>query len=1854
MTDGAGSPRDPAAVPNADQQVLHHTERTRVIRLPAPDGRGWLIRKEFLGPDARMRSRNEAMILRRLAGVTGVPEFVAIDENAHFVVMKDPGGEPLTRAPGEPPPDRADVRPLVALAGRLAQTLAQVHHRGVIHRDINPSNVLEVDGRPTLIDFAGATTFADEVTDVSPSRQFSGTLAYLAPEQTGRTGRSVDHRADLYALGATLYELATGSHPFPGCDQDPLALLHAHLAEIPTPPAELNPALPGALSAIISRLLEKEPEQRYQSAEGLAHDLCRLLGLLDEPFTGDPELPLATRDFPRLLTPPSRPVGRDDEIEVLRTAFSTASRDRPRLVLVSGAAGVGKTSLIEELRPTVTAGGGWFVTAKFDQYRRDQVCDGFLQGLRGLSRLLLAEPEEELRSCRERALAALGPNAGLLAHQSPVVATLLGVPPRAPTEGAAQTRARTYQSIVALLGAIASPSRPVVLVLDDLQWATAFSIGAMDAVLDAADLTGVLLVGSYRGAEVDVTHPLSATLSRWEDSSRVAAQLRLTNLSADDLATMVGRMLRLDPSSASPLVQAIGARTGGNPYDTVELINTLRQEGALVPTVDGWRWDLPAISGFIGTRDVVDLLTTRIDRLPEGTRRLLTVLACLGGEVDITTLAAAAGTDPPGMQQPLVPARANGLLVLHRRDGGDGGDADDATVRFRHDRIQEAVLSGQEPAARNDLRLDLARRLARHPEFAGIAAEQYLLVVDEVHDADELVHVARLFLAAAEATRVTNAVAAEHFLSAARQILLRGGADGQDPLTSQDPLTGQVRRAQHAVLCSLGRLADADAVFAEIESHTELLDLAGPVCEQISSLTNRRRPTEAVTLGLDLLRRLGLTCDTPRPQASAEASLDRLRSWLGDPGRAADGHRPELAEPRLVAAAKVISRLMAPAYFSEPQVMSWLVIQAATLWADRGPCADLVGSLSHSVFIAMDTPADRRVTYDVLQHVLDVAQACNYEPATSLARFHFSVILPWFQPVENAVLEARRARDGLLMGGIVQEACFTYNSSAQAFLDCAPDLATLLALLDSGLEFAVGTANRNVTTYLTAYHRLVLALRGETTGQAGEHDPSCDDATSPAGAVDDPIGTAQLRLCGALEAALLGSPAELAERSVTALAALQSDPAGHGNALGRLLRALAVAQELRTGAAGREAELLAELDGCREWLRARSQDAPANYAHLSHLVDAERAWGVGDIKAALNGFEAALADVAAHCRPWHRALINERAGLFHLEHGWEHTAVPLLARARRLYRDWGAAAKVRQLDERYPMTRSAVPEGSPRRSLPNTADLSADTVDLLSVLRASQALSRETNLSRLHAAVVEVVGGMTGASTVRLAVRNEESADWFLPADPAAAATRPGPAADALICIAEAGKRGMLPLTAFRYVERTCEPLLIDDTSRDDRLARDPYFAARPGCSLLVVPILSKTVLRAILLLENRFSRGAFSPDRIDAVKLIAGQLAVCLDNALAERFRALVQRSADVTLVSSRAGVISYASGPALDLLGPIRTPLIGRPIRDLAHPDDAQRLSEYVRLAHPGRSRTLECRLRKSDGSPCWAEVTLTDLTADPAVGGVMLRLRDISERRRLENELRHAQRLESVGQLAAGIAHEINTPVQFIRDNLRFLTDAFAEVRAAVLPAPEVAFFLDEIPQALADSLEGAERVARIVKAMRAFGHRGGEGKGHHDLNQAIRNTIVVATSELRPVADVVEDLADLPPVWCAIGDINQVVLNLVVNAAHAMGRRMAETGERGTLTVRTRSVGSDVVIEVQDTGVGIPPEIADRVFDPFYTTKDVGAGTGQGLTLSYSLVHDHHGGTITFTSRPGMGTTFTVRFPNRPDLPAAPTG
>jgi diguanylate cyclase (GGDEF)-like protein len=429
--------------------------------------------------------------------------------------------------------------------------------------------------------------------------------------------------------------------------------------------------------------------------------------------------------------------------------------------------------------------------------------------------------------------------------------------------------------------------------------------------------------------------------------------------------------------------------------------------------------------------------------------------------------------------------------------------------------------------------------------------------------------------------------------------------------------------------------------------------------------------------------------------------------------------------------------------------------------------------------------------------------------------------------------------------------------------------------------------------------QLVMALRGEPSpgGVPGSFsDDGFNEAEHEARVSNPPSpGGAYFHAERALSAAIYGDTERLIRHAGAAMVQLPRIPGYHVTVWAYLFQSLALAERLRAMPAEEQAPVLKELDVCRSWFTARAKDAPVNYLHLQRLVEAERAWAVGDGWGAAAGYNAAMSEVEHRNRPWQAALITERAALFHLSQGLEHTGRPLLDQARSMYQAWGATGKVREMLQQH----SFLSRGSGgRRSEPGARStlVSDDAVDVMSVLRASQALSSETSLDKLRSRVAKVLCAMTGAASVLMVVRHEDGEERVLSED----------AADLTVRAAEA--QGLLPMSAYRYAVRTQEPLLINDATRDERFSRDPYLAGLPHCSLLLVPVLSHGQLRAVLVLENRQRRGAFSADRLETVTLIAGQLSVSLDNALLydSLERKVAERTAALEAANQRLEVLS------------------------------------------------------------------------------------------------------------------------------------------------------------------------------------------------------------------------------------------------------------------------------------------------------------------------------------------------------------
>ncbi|MBR0750419.1 AAA family ATPase [Bradyrhizobium japonicum] len=632
------------------------------------------------------------------------PLAIARHEERTILLLKDPGGEPLDRILERDRGQPLNLTRFLSTAIGLARTLGQVHQRGLIHKDVKPANVLVDDaGNAWLTGFGIASQLPRERQLPEPPEFISGTLAYMAPEQTGRMNRSIDSRSDLYSLGVTFYEMLTGSLPFTA--SDPMEWVHCHIAKQPAAPSERVGTVPASVSAITMKLLSKTAEERYQTAVGVESDLRRCLSQWESQGWIDDFAPGA-RDTPDRLLIPEKLYGRDREVDTLLTAFDRiVGGGRAELVLVSGYSGIGKSAVVNELHKPLVPPHGLFASGKSDQYKRDIPHASLAQALQSLIRRLLSQNEEDLRKWQDALREALGPNGLLLVDLVPELRYVIGEQPPVPELPPQEAQRRLQIVFRRFIGVFARPEHPLALFLDDMQWLDVATLDLLEDLLTRDDLQHLLLIGAYRDNEVNAAHPLVRKLEAIRQAGGAVQEIVLTPLSRDDLGKLLVDSLHCQLERAAPLADLIHEKTTGNPFFAIQFISTLADDRLL--TFDyrerRWVWDLLRIRAKGFTDNVVELMVEKLKRLPPETQKVLQQFACMGNSAEFEMLRMGYQGSVEDMHDHLWEAVRSGLIF--RADNSYG---------FLHDRVQEAAYSLIPKELRAEAHLRIGILLAEH------------------------------------------------------------------------------------------------------------------------------------------------------------------------------------------------------------------------------------------------------------------------------------------------------------------------------------------------------------------------------------------------------------------------------------------------------------------------------------------------------------------------------------------------------------------------------------------------------------------------------------------------------------------------------------------------------------------------------------------------------------------------------------------------------------------------------------------------------------------------------------------------------------------------------------------------------------------------------------------------------------------------------------------------------------------------------------------------------------------------------------------------------------------------------------
>ena len=1938
---------------------LFWEEGQRVFRRGlAPDGQGGLVPVlvvfpvEPAAPAIVDGFDHEHGLMDTLDGAWAVrPLALVREEGRSILVLEDPGGEPLERLLGAP----MEVGSFVRHAIGISTALQKLHQNGLVHKDIKPANILVncTDGQVRLTGFGIASRLPRERQSPDPPETIAGTLAYMAPEQTGRMNRSIDARSDLYAFGVTLYEMLTGGLPFTA--GDPMEWVHCHIARQPVPPAERSKNVPAILSSIVMKLLSKTAEERYQAAAGVEWDLQRCLAAWESAGHID-AFPLGTHDRMQQLLIPEKLYGRDHEIRTLLEAFERVVADaRPELVLVSGYSGIGKSSVVNELHKVIVLPRGIFISGKYDLRLRDVPCSTLAQAFQGLIRHILNGQEADIDSWRSAIKEAVGKQGRLLTDLVPELAILIGPQPLVPTLSPMETQLRFQSVFQNFVGVFARAEHPLVIFIDDLQWLDPATLTLIEFLITHPNTRNLLLIGAYRDNEVGPDHLLMDTLSAIRDSGAIVHEIVLDPLSVDDFTQLLCDALRCGREEALPLAALVRGKTGGNPFFAGQFLTNLVEEGLAEfdSASNAWRWDLQAIEAKGFTDNVVDLMVRRLQRLSPVAQDALKRLACLGSQADFATLAKIQGGSDAEIQAEFADAvRAGAILST------DGG------FKFLHDRVQEAAYALIPSEARAEHHLRVGRMFLFGMSQQEIA-ERIFDIVNQMNlgshlisERDEQQRTAALNLLAAKKAKASTA-----YTSACRYLAVAIAGLGQSGWHNSYELAFSLwfERAECEFLSS--NFAEAAHWIEELLLRAQSrVDRAEAYRLRMVLQLVHGENSRAVRTALECLKMFGIELPERPTNDQVRAEYDAVWSNLGSHPIGSLLSLPMMEDPEMRAVMNVLSMLWRSAYFTDANLCQTSACRMVTVSQRHGTTeSSVIGYALLSIFLG---PIFRRYRdgEEFARLAVAVAEKHEFVAQKVGANFLMQMAVLWTRPIDAALTCLDDAIFSAKETGEIIYACYSLEHRLTDLMARGDHLDQIWLKSVKALEFVDRIKFRHVRDILSSIQPFVQSLRAPVS------DPAVVDQTALEARLLE--GGIAVVICfhwilQVQRHLLLGEPETALRYAEKAKPLLWSARCHIQYANYCLYYSLALAAVSSVASPEKQAGIRSELVANVRELERWAQSCPVTFGAKHLLLCGELARLDSREIEAMQFYERASRSADEHGFVQDQALANELAGQCCLASGLERAAHGYLREARDCYLRWGALGKVAQLDQRHPAIKPIL---SPITR--TTIAESAEQLDIATVVKTAQAISSELVLENLIKSLMVIALEHAGAERELLIL--------FRGAEPQVEA-------EAIIernaVVVRFPERSLaaaeIPESIVDYVVRTRENVILDDASVENPFSADPYIRQKRSHSVLCLPLLKQAKLVGVLYLENNLSPRVFTRGRISLLNVLASQAAISLENT--RLYRGLEQREAKIRrLVDANIvgiffwdidGLILDANDAFLRMVGYDREDLVSGGMRwtDMSPPDwhergvrvldelaitgtalpyekeyfrkdgsrvpiligvatleegknqgvafvldlterkeaeaalrnSEQRFRDYAEIASdwlwetgpdhrftnfssspslslgrvsedfigkrrwdlaPDRAedpekwrehmRILEAhqpfrgftyKISRQDGSEAYISVSgkpvfdavrnflgyrgvATDISAE-------LRA-DQAERalRQAQTDLAHVSRIMTMGELAASIAHEISQPIAAAYN------DASAALRFLATERPD----LDEVREAVVGVVGDASRAADIIDRIRDHIKKAPPRKDTFDINVAITEVIALARREfIKNEVLVQTNLTEpLSPVWADRVQLQQVILNLTLNAVEAMSS--VSDGSRELFISTEQTHGGGVLVAVRDSGPGINPEVSDQIFESFYTTKSDGVGIG--LSICRSIIEAHGGRLWADANEPG-GAVFRFSLP-----------
>lgn len=1745
-----------------------------------------LLRHAYPTFSELVQFRNQYTITKNLA-IEGIIHPFTLEpcQNGYALVMEDYSGISLRQYAQQHPLDTLEILEIVV---QLADILHDLHQSRVIHKDIKPANILihPISHQVKLIDFSIASLLPKENQEIQNPNVLEGTLAYLAPEQTGRMNRGIDYRTDFYSLGITLYELLTGQLPF--LVDDPLELVHCHIAKTPPSPHTVNPSVPPIVSAIALKLMSKNAEDRYQSALGLKHDLEQCISQYRDK-KAIAEFTLGQRDICDRFLIPERLYGREQEVKTLLQAFERVAEGTSEMMLVAGFSGIGKTAVVNEVHKPITRQHGYFIKGKFDQFNRNIPLSAFVQALRDLINQLLSESDSQLAQWRTKILEAVGDSGQVLIEVMPELEQIIGKQPPVPELAGTAAQIRFNLLFQTFIEVFTTAEHPLVVFLDDLQWSDSASLQLIKLLME--DKRYLLLLGAYRDNEVSPTHPFSLTVEELKKAGKSVNTVTLASLAFDDTNQLVADTLHCSCERSQPLTKFVDRKTKGNPFFTTQFLKALHEENHLFFNRDRgyWECDISQINALAITEDVVEFMAQQLQKLPAETQHVLKLAACIGNQFDLETLAIVSEQSQANVATALWKALQEGLILPQSEVYKfylSQGEADSTAqrpetvaYRFLHDRIQQAayflipepekkathhrigtlLLSNSSATEREERLFEIVTHLNAGSSLITQPAEQQEL--------------AQLNLRAGRKAQTATAYAAAvQYLTLGRSLLAADAWKTQYDLTLNLYTTAVEAEYLNISFQQATELADI-----ALKNAKTLLDRVKVYELQMQICIAQLQMLQAIEIGLDVLEKLEITWVELTPEDGLVMNLPALEEL---------DSLPQMTDEKMLAAMQILKILCAPVFMAKPEIFPPLIMTMVRLCLDHGNSA--LSAFAYGFYgLLLSGTGQLEEGYQAGKIALKWLEKFDAKDLKAKVYNLFnSNIRTWKEHKRNSVAPLQEAVQSGLETGDIEWGGY-----------CAANLCSYLFFSESTLEAAVEKQGHYIDlcikikqeipiNFSQVWRQLGLNLQGQGDDPLRLIGESFDETEALPRLIEAKSGTV-LYMFYAAKTILLYHAGEYRQ----AMEQVESAQAWSGAAFGfiqvaivNFYHSLALVAQLPHASDEEKQQILTSVEANQEMLKNWALHAPMNHQHKYDLIEAEKAWHLGHIWQAMELYDQAIVGARTNAYVQEEALANELAAKFYLALGKERVAAGYLQEAYYSYAHWGAKSKSEDLERHYPNLLRPILQQAARTLNPletlatlvppprfsektssssgRSSSSSINTVlDFAAILRASQAISGTIQLDQLLHQLTQIILQNSGGDRCALILPDDQGV-WQIRAIATAEQSE--------LCLEPLEGNSKLPAKLIQYVKNTREVVAFENCETTLPVI-DEYLDQRQPKSILCLPIINQGTLLGIVYLKNQVTTGVFTKDRILILNFLCVQAAIALENA----------------------------------------------------------RLYQ--------QSQTYAHRLEQS------------------------------------QLQIVQSEKMASLGNLVAGVAHEINNPIGFLNGSLSnakdYVTDLLEHLAlyqksdAAALEeirdhADEIdlEYLIEDLPRLLESMGEANDRIKSISTSLRTFSRADTEYKVNANLHEGINSALLILKyrlkgNEHRPAIEVIQEYGDLPAVKCFPGQLNQVFMNILANAIDVFDEAAQQTTfeelqkHPQTITIRT-DVLSDrdlVEIQVRDNGKGMPETIKARIFDHLFTTKEVGKGTGLGLAIARQIVTETHGGSLDVKSELGQGTEFLIRLP-----------